>query len=92
MKYLVALLCAVLTTSVMADEEVVTGVADRMTCADIQERISELEEKVENTEKEVLSQFISLLDSKKYDYVEHCGSARNLKLVFFYYIFLFIFY
>lgn len=35
----------------------------------LQERVSELEEKVENTEKEVLSQFISLLDSKRYGYV-----------------------
>ena len=36
---------------------------------DLQEKITELEEKVEITEKEVLSQFISLLDSKKYDHV-----------------------
>ena len=36
---------------------------------DLQEKIAELEEKVEVTEKEVLSQFISLLDSKKYDHV-----------------------
>lgn len=36
---------------------------------DLQERVSELEEKVDNTEKDVLSQFISLLDSKKYDHV-----------------------
>ncbi len=36
---------------------------------ELQERNAELEEKVDNTEKEVLSQFISLLDSKKYDHV-----------------------
>lgn len=36
---------------------------------DLQEKITELEEKIDITEKEVLSQFISLLDSKKYDHV-----------------------
>lgn len=36
---------------------------------DLQEKIVELEEKIDITEKEVLSQFISLLDSKKYDHV-----------------------
>lgn len=36
---------------------------------ELQEKIVELEERVEITEKEVLSQFISLLDSKKYDHV-----------------------
>lgn len=36
---------------------------------ELQERISELEEKADNAEKEVLSQFISLLDSKKYGHV-----------------------
>lgn len=36
---------------------------------DLQERISELEEKTENAERDVLSQFLSLLDSKKYGHV-----------------------
>lgn len=36
---------------------------------DLQEKVAELEEKIDITEKEVLSQFISLLDSKKYDHV-----------------------
>lgn len=37
--------------------------------ADLQERIAELEEKLESQEREILAQFISLLDSKKYDHV-----------------------
>lgn len=36
---------------------------------ELHERISDLEEKIEIQEKEVLSEFISLLDSRKYDYV-----------------------
>jgi len=37
--------------------------------SDLQERITELEEKLESQEREILAQFISLLDSKKYDHV-----------------------
>lgn len=49
-------------------DSIVLNVKDRQ-IDELQERITELEEKVDNTEKEVLSQFISLLDSKKYDHV-----------------------
>ena len=72
MKYLVALLCAVLTTSVMADEEVVTGVADRMTCADIHERISELSSE-EEPDDSVLKEIAKL----KADYRRSCTKSAG---------------
>lgn len=72
MKYLVALLCAVLTTSVMADEEVVTVVADRMTCADIQERISELSSE-EEPDDFVLEEIAKL----KADYRRSCTKSAG---------------
>lgn len=72
MKYLVALLCAVLTTSVMADEEVVAGVADRMTCADIQERISELSSE-EEPDDSVLEEIAKL----KADYRRSCTKSAG---------------
>ena len=72
MKYLVALLCAVLTTSVMADEEVVAGVADRMTCADIQERISELSSE-EEPDDFVLDEIAKL----KADYRRSCTKSAG---------------
>lgn len=72
MKYLVALLCAVLTTSVMADEEVVAGVVDRMTCADIQERISELSSE-EEPDDSVLEEIAKL----KADYRRSCTKSAG---------------
>ena len=72
MKYLVALLCAVLTTSVMADEEVVAGVADRMTCADIQQRISELSSE-EEPDDSVLEEIAKL----KADYRRSCTKSAG---------------
>lgn len=73
MKFLVALLCAVLTTSVMADEEVVSGVADRMTCADIQQRISELSSSEEEPDDSVLEEIAKL----KADYRRSCTKSAG---------------
>lgn len=72
MKFLVALVCAVFTTSVMADEEVVAGVADRMTCADIQQRISELSSE-EEPDDSVLEEIARL----KADYRRSCTKSAG---------------
>ncbi len=42
MKLFIGLFCALITTAAMADDETAVGVVDRMTCAEIQERITEL--------------------------------------------------